>query len=179
MPRCREPRSARSRSRQTRTGRSAAAGVFADTRRRASAWPVRVFARVGIEAEVKLEASLPAPTSPLMANPEEVTVYVGGARLDDEAQVSSLLRAVKAGAHVRQLLAAREPRVAMSFDPHTEVGCYVVTDGRYVHAFSAESITEPQAAEVWLGFEDELPRSASDFANLVAKVIGGEVRTIH
>jgi hypothetical protein len=114
-----------------------------------------------------------------MTDIEEVTVYVGGAHLDDEAQVSSLLRAVKAGADVRQLLAVREPRIAMSFDPLTEVGCYVVTDGRYVRAFSAESITEPQATQVWMSFEDHLPESAIEFADLVAKVIGGEVRTIH
>lgn len=114
-----------------------------------------------------------------MEEHDEVTIYAGGARLDDEAQLSKLLEAVKAGADIRRILADREARIAMCFDPEAKVGCYVVTDGRLAYAFSAQSITQPQAAEVWAEFEREVPRSAADFARLVAKAVEGEVRTIH
>ena len=81
-----------------------------------------------------------------MEENDEVTVYAGGARLDDEAQLSKLLEAVKAGTDIRRILAEREARIAMCFDPEARVGCYVVTDGHVAYAFSAVSITEPQAA---------------------------------
>jgi hypothetical protein len=114
-----------------------------------------------------------------MEEHNEVTVYAGGARLDDEAQLSKLLLAVKAGADIRRILADREARIAMCFDPEAKVGCYVVTDGRFAYAFSAESITQPQAAEVWAEFEREIPESAMEFAKLVAKAVEGELRTMH
>lgn len=114
-----------------------------------------------------------------MEDSSEVTIYAGGARLDDEAQLSKLLSAVKAGADIRRILDEREARIAMCFDPDAKVGCYVVTDGRSAYAFSAESITQPQAAEVWEDFERDVPESAAEFAELVAKAVQGEIRTIH
>jgi hypothetical protein len=114
-----------------------------------------------------------------MEDHDEVTIYAGGARLDDEAQLSKLLQAVKAGADIRRILAEREARIAMCFDPEARVGCYVVTDGRSAYAFSAESITQPQAAEVWEKFERDVPSSAVEFAKLVAKAVDGEIRTVH
>jgi hypothetical protein len=114
-----------------------------------------------------------------MEDQNEITVYAGGARLDDEAQLSQLLQAVKAGADIRRILDDREARIAMSFDPDAKVGCYVVTDGRMAYAFSATQITQPQAAEVWVEFERDVPVSATEFAKLVAKAVAGEIRTIH
>jgi hypothetical protein len=114
-----------------------------------------------------------------MEDQDEVTIYAGGARLDDEAQVANLLQAVKAGADIRRILAEREARIAMCFDPEAKIGCYVVTDGRSAYAFTAESITQPQAAEVWAQFERDVPESAVEFAKLVAKAVEGEIRTIH
>jgi hypothetical protein len=114
-----------------------------------------------------------------MEDQNEVTIYAGGARLDDEAQLSRLLEAVKAGADIRRILAEREARIAMCFDPDARLGCYVVTDGRSAYAFSAESITQPQAAEVWAEFERDIPESAVDFAKLVARAVEGEICTVH
>ncbi len=114
-----------------------------------------------------------------MEEDQEVTIYAGGARLDDETQLAKLLEAVKAGADIRRILVDREARIAMCFDPEARVGCYVVTDGRSAYAFSAQSITQPQAAEVWAEFERDVPESAAEFAQLVAKAVAGEIRTIH
>jgi len=126
-----------------------------------------------------LERGLGAHMHPCMEEHNEVTVYAGGARLDDEAQLSKLLETVRAGADIRRILADREARIAMCFDPEARVGCYIVTDGRIAYAFSAVSITEPQAAEVWAEFERDVPESAVDFAKLVAKAVEGEIRTVH
>jgi hypothetical protein len=114
-----------------------------------------------------------------MEEQDEVTVYAGGARLDDEAQLSKLLQAVKAGPDLRRILEDREARIAMSFDPEAKIGCYVVTDGRMAYAFSALRITQPQAAEVWTEFERDVPESAAEFAKMVAKAVAGEIRTLH
>jgi hypothetical protein len=114
-----------------------------------------------------------------MEERDEVTVYAGGARLDNEAQLSELLQVVKAGAEIRRILEDREARIAMSFDPEARVGCYVVTDGKTAYAFSAVSITQPQAAEVWEEFERDVPESAVEFAKIVAKAVAGEIRTVH
>jgi hypothetical protein len=128
---------------------------------------------------VALERTLNDHMDANMEDHDEVTIYAGGARLDDEAQLSKLLLAVKAGADIRRILAEREARIAMCFDPEAKVGCYVVTDGRSAYAFSAQSITQPQAAEVWERFERDVPSSAAEFAKLVATAVDGEIRTVH